>query len=500
MLSVGGQKPLDMITSRLIGSFVFSLVLVTSTFVLGASLPSESWQIGPEQVLASDLDEPDSGTDIPGRPSIAFDGTNYLVVTYRMAEYSTAVIGTIVTRQGIAARTFEIAPTTPWYQPIHPQVAFGRTNYLVVFQTAGVLRGIRISPEGDLLDATAGFPIAESLSAPAVSWDGSRFLVVWPKFDGSYPSTKRIFGNFVDPSGSVSPEFQIGNSTWQEFPAVAFGQNEFMIIWEDQRWAEPPYYTMDLVGARVTTNGTVLDTNGFQVCRAPDAQGKPHIVFGGTNFFVVWHDARDGGSYLGPQIYGTRITKDGTLLDHPAAPEGQALCTTFQAEAPRAGFDGYNYFVSWMHNAYSPDPERGIVFARVSLQGDLVDGSDAATAGSIVAQIADPNCYACRNVFPEVATDGTSYFIAYLRNTELSRGPLKDVRAKRIFAKGVLKAGSINGCHELTFEAQLDGSFVLEGSTNLTSWESLDIQQSTNRRARFVDCSGSSKFYRVRQQ
>jgi hypothetical protein len=77
-------------------------------------------------------------------------------------------------------------------------------------------------------------------------------------------------------------------------------------VWSDSRDVDCNVYA-----ARVTGAGTVLDTAGIEVCSAPGAQGCPAVEYDGTNFLVVWQDQRDGER----DLYGARVTREGTVLD-----------------------------------------------------------------------------------------------------------------------------------------------------------------------------------------
>jgi hypothetical protein len=249
-----------------------------------------------------------------------------------------------------------------------------------------------------------------------------------------------------------------------------------------------------------------LDPDGFEICRAPEDQPSPHVTFGGTNFFVVWQDERDGG-YLEPRIYGTRVTRDGVVLDGPTAPGGQPICAAFPVHSPRAGYDGHRYFVTWMLNGYQNSQNTspaGIYLARLDLNGVLLDGTSPASAGIRVSAV-EPACFACRLVYPEVSFDGSQYFLAYSMNRELGGGPLKDIRGRFVGRRGVLHPPAIgdDGCIELVLESELGQVFVLEATADFRSWKEIESQRATNLVVRFRDCpplDDRNRYYRVRQE
>ncbi|RME51329.1 MAG: hypothetical protein D6795_08455, partial [Deltaproteobacteria bacterium] len=62
-----------------------------------------------------------------------------------------------------------------------------------------------------------------------------------------------------------------------------------------------------------TIDGTivVLDPDGLLISGASSFQKHPAIAWNGSEYFVVWDDSRSGSI----NIYGARVTADGTLLD-----------------------------------------------------------------------------------------------------------------------------------------------------------------------------------------
>src|SRR6476646_4902196 len=98
-----------------------------------------------------------------------------------------------------------------------PSVAFDGTNYLVVWQDhrsgTSDIYAARMSPTGTLLDE-GGFPISiapDDQSAPRVAFGGTEYLVGWTDYrSGSSPD---IYGARVNTAGGVLDPSGFGIST-----------------------------------------------------------------------------------------------------------------------------------------------------------------------------------------------------------------------------------------------------------------------------------------------
>ncbi|MEO0127730.1 MAG: FlgD immunoglobulin-like domain containing protein [candidate division WOR-3 bacterium] len=278
-------------------------------------------------------------------PNVAFDGTNYLVVweDSRGIAYSN-IKGARVSQSGIVLDPGTISITTATNDQISPAVAFDGTNYLVVWgdQRNGVwdIYGTRVSQSGTVLNP-AGIAISTAANYqeyPAVAFDDTNYLVVWQdKRGGTYYD---IYGTRVTPSGTVLNPSGIGISTAgndQLAPSVAFDGTNYLVVWEDCRNNST---IPDIYCTRVNRSGTVLNPAGIAVSTAASHQYTPKVAFGGTNYLVVWADNRNGNW----DIYGARVTPTGTVLD----PNGIAICTNNSTQLyPNVAFDGTNYIVVW---------------------------------------------------------------------------------------------------------------------------------------------------------
>ena len=382
-------------------------------------ISSDSLIIGAEVTVAAGIAQ--AATN-PGRSAIGFDGTNSVVMSCRQIGTPQGLFGVILSSRGVALKNFHI-PQAPC--PNSAAVGFDGSNYLVVFQQDGQIFGTRVSPSGDVLEGPGGFAISTGIPFsitnfdPAVAFDGINYLVVWTKFDPAFSCSggictynlHEIFGARVTPQGQVLDEFPIFRAPGgQVFPSVAFDGVNYLVVWSDTRSGSPIGPEADIFGARVTPGGIVLDPEGIQISTAPGSQGPPHVIFDGTNYFVVW---RDGGG----GILGRRIRLDGTLLDGPADSGGIAINTDSASKGdPRASFDGRNYFVVWHVNEFGPPA--GIYVARVSTSGDVVDRE--------ALLISEARCYGCRLVFPHILANGDTSLVTWVNNAVVS-GTTKDI-------------------------------------------------------------------------
>lgn len=338
-------------------------------------------------------------------PSVAFDGTNYLVmwakgpsgtrvsssmtvldpdrielspnpvesgVTYQTATFGAdgkyivtwerntnvnqqpdeiyfsrvSVSGEILDDPGIRIRVASITR--------RPFAAFAHDTWLIAWYEYNSgnwsLLAKRVSLDGQVLDSTPIEINTVDTKYPCVGFDGENWFTVWSHDDGG------IYGARVDTSGTVLDPVAIQISNSGEKPVLSFDGTNYLVVWENN----------DIYGARVATDGTVLDPSGIHICAAIDYQKNPYVVFGDTDYLVVWQDDRNGG-VTEADIYGTRVNTAGTVLDPAGIPISTA--NSYQRD-PGIAFDGTHWLVSW------EDPRLGemsVFGARVSQDGSIVD-------------------------------------------------------------------------------------------------------------------------------
>lgn len=125
-----------------------------------------------------------------------------------------------------------------------------------------------------------------------------------------------------------------GQSGLAYTPAVASDGTNYLVAWGARGY--------DIVGARVSPAGAVLDPDGIAISTAVGFQFQvlPALVFAGTNYLVTWR-ANRSGTY---DIYGARVSPAGGVLD----PNGIPISTAgYHQQAASVASDGTNSLVSW---------------------------------------------------------------------------------------------------------------------------------------------------------
>ena len=366
------------------------------------------------RTLATDLAVANSDIYSPGAPSVAFDGTHFLVVSTRVTDYTGTLVGAFVTPSNSVLSTFDIGPGNS------SGVAYGDGIYLLAFSRNGQITLNRISSAGDILNGTAGLTISSSsLSnfAPVVAFDGTNFLVVWEQFTNDYD----IQGALVSPSGQVLKQFPISTVPGEQVePAVAFDGTNYMVIWRDTRSGSGPAADTDITATRVRPDGTVLDSAGIPVTTAPGIQGSPQLCFHNGQYLAVWEDHRIGSAC----IYGSRVGTDGSVIDA----EGIAIDTTHSSTyRPTVASSGDHFLVAWRVGDYLQPA--GIYGARINANGQKVS---LATGGAIFPISGPPTEYAARFVNPAIATGSGSSLLVWINNREVS-GTHKDLQSTLLY-------------------------------------------------------------------
>jgi hypothetical protein len=181
----------------------------------------------------------------------------------------------------------------------------------------------------------------------------------------------RLFG------ATLGAPFMVAPSTTEQlpqyFPEVIHSSNAgcWLAVWQDGK--ATGFETarngraQDIFAARIANDGSLLDSQGIEVSIAADFQERPAVASDGQNFFVVWHDMRNGKDW---DLYGARVSSDGTVLD----PNGILISggTHNQCFGDIVYGGGY-YYVVWLDARNFP--EYRIYGTRISVNGVVQEAS-----------------------------------------------------------------------------------------------------------------------------
>ncbi len=233
-------------------------------------------------------------------------------------------------------------------------------------------------------------------SFPDIGFDGTNYLVVWMD-DRTYQSSQ-IYGARLTPDGVLLDSTGIPISTGDGdrlYPAVAFDGTNYLVVWMDDR---DNNWEFEIYGTRVTPQGRVLDTAGIPISTGSGDRAFPAVAFDGTNYLVVWMDDRDGDERY--DIYGARVTPRGQVLE----PAGIPICTDLYQQMSYRGliYTGSNYLCVWMDGRDENDEYPNIYGARIRPDGVVLD-----TNGRPLIQQPD------NQTFPRLASSGANHFLVW---------------------------------------------------------------------------------------
>lgn len=390
-------------------------------------------------------------------PAVASLGTNYLVVAqdYRKAtvnSYYSDIFGARVDGTGKLVDTNGFAICTNAFSQWNPAVTSDGTKYLVVWQDYDIegsdLRAARVTPEGVVLD-TNSFVICHAANAqgyPAVAAQDGTFFVLWQDYrnSGAANYEAQIYGARVSPEGSVLDPGGIALSSargGQYYPALVAAKGSCVAVWQDFR-NNPGTVLSDVYGAQLNAATLAPIRAESMLSGAPNAQVSPSIAVLGTNYLATWADNRDGSS-TGWDICGARLDGNGTLLD----PGALWICTATNRQADPAVAAGSNtFFVAWSDWRNTP----------YTMQQPDIYGTLISPEGKVQQPDGIPICTATNaQSSPAVAAFGTNFLVVW-QDARFAQPPGSsrlDIYGARVAPTGdVLDAGGFPICTNVAIQ------------------------------------------------
>jgi hypothetical protein len=340
--------------------------------IVSRAVQADGTPVGVQEVVALS-----AATQATGDLAAGSDG--YLAVWQetRGGDPAAVMAGRLAT-DGTALDGAGIAVSSSIQSEITPSVAWNGTNYLVVWidyrygiGSAPDLVGVRLDADGTVLDLA---PIEIDVGSDQihqgqidVASDGTDFLVVW-----SAGSNSDVYARVVESDGTVpEPRLTIaadaGNQT---SPTVAASGSRYLVAWVDGA-VEPT----DGIRAAAVTPGEV-DPVDPPMDLTEDAYFplQPMVASDGSGFLVTWAQAPESGTPY--DLWTARFDSDGQALGAAAALPGADP----QMEIPRAStWDGSNYVV--YYNLTLPPSGSADVARRIAADGTVVDAEPFVVSG-----------------------------------------------------------------------------------------------------------------------
>ncbi|MBI5774183.1 MAG: immunoglobulin domain-containing protein, partial [Verrucomicrobia bacterium] len=357
-----------------------------------------------------------------GDPTIVgFDGTNYTVFW----DDGGSSYGQRLTKTGV-----KIGGVFPAGRTGLRAVAFDGVNYLVLSKDEATqnIYAQRVSPAGIL--AGTEFRIdSGNGGSPAVASDGTNYLVAW-----SSETAGGLFGRFVTAAGSLSgSQFVIEGSTNAAQRKVLFDGTRYVVAFTD---GVEDSGTEDVFARVVSPAGTV-STNRITVSAAVGAQTAPSVAFDGTHYLFTWNDWQGG----------TNMSLKGKFVDMAGNPSS----AEFTLMEPQGGkvarfahvlFDGKQFFVVAEMGYYDTNTSS---FTSSDLYGTFIA---PLPKGTIPIAVTGDHEFG-----GDVAFDGTNYLVS-MGGTPWASG---EIAAQLISADGALlgariTTGRFGGFPKLAFD------------------------------------------------
>lgn len=401
----------------------------------GASGFAVSWadggyfgQIRSARVSANGTVLDPTGIPVPGGtnyPDVGFDGASFLTVF--MGATADDVFGV---RMAPTGKLLDPAPfpiSSGFHNQEAPRVASRLGEHLAIWEsspsgTTTDISGRRVSANGALLGTEKlSFALgANDQLSPAVASSGKDFLMVWE--DARNPFAPDLYAERITSDGIVLDPVPIPialASGGQEAVDVTFDGAQYLVVWQDRRGGG-----LDIYGARVQLDGTVIDSGGFPIASSTQSEAFPAVASNGSGSFVVWSH---GGGFE-PDLHGARVAPSGAILD----PTGFVIA---QGKGSQSGgtveTDGTNFFVVWTHDTTPPLAKGGSSELRAALYA--ADGS-ALTPTPVVVSAAPGNRY-----FPRVAFGNGVYLVVWHDERNAIANDFNwDIYAARVTPSGVV--------------------------------------------------------------
>lgn len=261
---------------------------------------------------------------------------------------------------------------------------FDGSNHVVVWtdHRASALMAARVSPAGDVLDP-AGL-VLRAAATPgiiggwaAIAFDGSQHLVAFAQAatQGGYVGSEIVVLRLsrdlrvLDPAPIV-----VSTQPLSRYPAVSFDGTQFVVAWSAGTMASASNADTSRHVARIAANGTVLDPGGRALetgMRPGYAPGRLAAVSAQGVTALVWQSVRLTAQMM-PEYSAKvrRLRADGTWVD--AAPLEIGSPSRY-AVLPAVATDGQRFLLAWNEGRFTTSVSVTALATRLETSGPPLD-------------------------------------------------------------------------------------------------------------------------------
>ena len=195
---------------------------------------------------------------------------------------------------------------------------------------------------GDEVVLMAAGPGGARRGKTAVAFGKDVFLAAWQDGWHGLGGSSRIYvirvGLDGKPLDAKAVEIAPCKTGVQENPRVAFfpsagsgrAGGNFLVVWQDMRNGKD----CDILGARISPDGEVLDARPITIAAAPRTQAMPDVAADGKGFMIVWHGFR--GEEVEAKVFARRVGADGAAGETAVVSAGSS---------PRIAWNGKEHLV-----------------------------------------------------------------------------------------------------------------------------------------------------------
>jgi hypothetical protein len=261
-----------------------------------------------------------------GRPQVAWNGENWLVVWYEEVEndrYNFQIRGVRVSPAGVVLDATPFVISTPdnnlggW----PTRVVFDGTNWIVLWQgfsspTARAIFAARVTAAGTVLDpggvAVYTHP-SQFLTDPDIAYNGSGYLVIFLDI-----SEYRLYGQRLSPTlQQVGSRFMINNFNPSRpvNARVASNGDSYFVAWDEHPFSGN---IGSLNGTRITASGQVLDPASIVIdANVGTSETAPSVTWDGTNWAIAYESGyeQQSAQYSTHNIYLKRVSSAGAVVN-----------------------------------------------------------------------------------------------------------------------------------------------------------------------------------------